>query len=66
MEMLMVLKTVMVASEARPHVAEQQAAGTLSPWVCAHDVADAGEQRSKMHLVHNFHLGGPEKAHRNK
>ena len=53
----------MVASKARLHEAEQQAAGTL-PWVGAHDSADAerlqGEQCGRMHLIQNFRLGGPE------
>ena len=50
-----------VAAEARLRVAEQQAARTLR----ARDPADAErlqhEQQSRMHRIHSFHLGVPEK-----
>ena len=52
-----------VASEARLHVAEQHAEGTL-PWVCPRG-ADAerlhGEHQSTMHLFQNLQHRGPEK-----
>ena len=53
-----------VASETRQHEAEQQAARIL-PWVGAHNEADVerlhGEHQSRMHLLRNFQLCGPEK-----
>ena len=52
-----------VASETRLHIAEKQAAGTLS-WVGAHD-ADVEklqeEHQNRMTLLQNIRLGGPEK-----
>ena len=52
-----------VAAEARLRIAEQQAAGTL-PRIGAQDPVDAerrqDEQRSRMHRIHNFQLGGPD------
>ena len=54
----------MVAAEARPHVAGQQAAGIL-PWVDAHSNEDVqrlrDEHKNIGHLHQNFQLGGPEK-----
>ena len=57
------LALVTVEAEARLRIPEQQAAGTL-PWIDTH-AADTWrlpvEQRSRVHRIHNFQLGGPEK-----
>ena len=58
------LALVTEAAETRLRIAEHQAAGTFR-WIGTHDPADAERlpdgQRSRMHRIRNFQLGGLEK-----